>query len=281
MPHSAEDIRNQLQRILDFPRFRNSPTLTRFLKFIVSETILDKIQQIKEYSIAVHVLNRSSDFNPNNDAIVRIHAGRLRRALHEYYLTDGINDPIVIHIPKGCYIPEYKTPLKEGSNGAITSFIPDTSLKPSIAVFPFRSIPKGPISDVFSLILGEELSAELSRFRDISVIGYYSMDMMAKIEQNILEAGRSVGADYIITGSLQYNDQSVRVRVTLLITSTGEVMMTRSLGKEAPLPGLIEIQDELVQDVVNALGGCYGLWGARNTIDDHLPNLYPRVKTIP
>ena len=55
-----------------------------------------------------------------------------------------------------------------------------------------------------SQALSEQVSGELSRFRDITVIGYYSMEMMALIRQNILEAARSLGADYIITGSLQY-----------------------------------------------------------------------------
>jgi TolB-like protein len=258
LPLSAQDINDQLQRILEFPVFKNSPTLARFLEFIVSETIHERNQQIKEYSIAMHVLNRSRDFNPTNDAIVRIHAGRLRRALHEYYLTDGLNDPIIIHVPKGCYVPEYETIVRTHPNEATSTFIGTAAVKPSIAVFPFRTIPKRPNSDVFSLILGEELSAELSRFRDISVIGYYSMEMMAKIEQNILEAGRSVGADYIITGRLQYNDQSVRVRATLLVTSTGQVMMTKSLGKDAPLPDVFEIQQEIVQGVVASFEGSFG-----------------------
>ena len=101
----AEEINDQIKRILNSPGFRNSPTLSRFLSFVVSEAKLGHQQQIKEYSIAVNVLNRPPDFKPQDDAVVRIHAGRLRRALSEYYLIEGIHDPIIIHIPKGGYIP--------------------------------------------------------------------------------------------------------------------------------------------------------------------------------
>ena len=98
---ATEEINLQLQQILASPAFKNSPTLSKFLSFIISETLLERQQQLKEYNIALNVLNRSPHFNPQDDAIVRIHAGRLRRALNEYYMIHGINDPIIIHVPKG------------------------------------------------------------------------------------------------------------------------------------------------------------------------------------
>ena len=55
-----EEINNQLHRILEYPAFRSSWVLTKFLEFIISETIHERDQQIKEYSIAVNVLNRPS-----------------------------------------------------------------------------------------------------------------------------------------------------------------------------------------------------------------------------
>ena len=44
-------------------------------------------------------------FDPQDDPIVRIEVGRLRRDLDHYYLTDGRDDPIRITIPKGHYVP--------------------------------------------------------------------------------------------------------------------------------------------------------------------------------
>ena len=107
-PFSVEEVNLQAQRILQQVTFRNSPTLSSFLNFIISETVQGRQQQIKEYTIALNVLNRSRDFKPQEDAVVRIHAGRLRRALNDYYITQGINDPIIIQIPKGSYVPEFR-----------------------------------------------------------------------------------------------------------------------------------------------------------------------------
>jgi len=256
---STEEINEQANRILNFPLLRNSPVLSRFLEFIISETLHNRELQIKEYSIAIHVLDRSRDFNPNGDAIVRIHAGRLRRALNEYYLIQGINDPIIINIPKGCYVPQFEA----GSTGKIneirSTIPPKRRNKPVVAIFPFRTMSKSPDMEEFSLLLGEQLSAELSSFRDISLIGYYSMETTAKIEKNILEAGRVVGADYIITGSLTSIGQHIRVLVNLLLTATGEVLLCKSFDRNV-LPGnLSEIQDNIFQSFISFSGSCHGI----------------------
>src|SRR4051812_44806430 len=223
---STEQIYEQLQRVLDSAAFKNSSTLSKFLEFIVSEKIKDRDQYIKEYSVAVNGLHRAPSFNPRDDAVVRIHGGRLRRALSDFYLNDGSNDPIVIHVPKGSYVPQFhaKASIKQSR----PNVLPKAGIIPTVAIFPFRTPPHKPDAVEFALTLSEQLTAELSLFKDISVIGYYSMEMTEKIEQNILEAGRSLPVDYIITGSLQYSCDGIRLRVSLLITVTGEVIMTKS-----------------------------------------------------
>ena len=256
---SIEEINAQLHRVLDSTVFQNSPTLTRFLSFIVTETIHDKQQHIKEYSIAINVLNRQPDFNPHDDAVVRIHAGRLRRALNEYYLTKGIHDPITIHIPKGGYIPQFEVGQSEKVVEVRLKVLAEHRAKPVVAVFPFHIFSQRKELIEFSLFLEQQFSAELSRFKEISVIGYYSEEMKAKIVQNVLEAGKSIGADYIITGSIQYRSQFLRIMVNLLITATGEVIMIKSFEKQVLVSDLYKIQDEIVQGVISAVGGYYGI----------------------
>jgi len=256
---SIEEINTQLHRVLDSTVFQNSPTLTRFLSFIVTETIHDKQQHIKEYSIAINVLNRQPDFNPHDDAVVRIHAGRLRRALNEYYLTKGIHDPIIIQIPKGGYVPQFEVGQAEKVVEVRLKVLAEHRAKPVVAVFPFHIFSQRKELTEFSSILEEQFSAELSRFKEISVIGYYSEEMKAKILQNVLEAGKSIGADYIITTSLQYRNQFLRIMVNLLITATGEVIMIKSFEKQVLVSDLYKIQDEIVQVVISAVGGYYGI----------------------
>src|SRR5678815_1442359 len=102
---SDESVRRQLSLILDFHEIRNSQVLPRFLEFVVEKKLSGHEDEIKEYTIAVKGLGKPHDFNPQLDATVRIHAGRLRRMLALYYQDAGKNDPLLIDIPKGSYIP--------------------------------------------------------------------------------------------------------------------------------------------------------------------------------
>jgi adenylate cyclase len=101
------DVLSQIQRIFTSSDFQATDRLRRFLSFIVQETIDGKEDKIKSYTIAVEVLGRDSNFDLQNDPVVRIEAGRLRRALERYYLIAGRTDPVLIQIPKGAYVPRF------------------------------------------------------------------------------------------------------------------------------------------------------------------------------
>ncbi len=82
-------IIDQVNRILTSSQIYNSNVLTEFLKYIINETLEGRSGELKEYTIGVAALRREIDFNPQLDSIVRIHAGRLRRALNDYYHEEG------------------------------------------------------------------------------------------------------------------------------------------------------------------------------------------------
>jgi TolB-like protein len=254
---SAEEITQQTNRILDYPMFRNSPVLSRFLDFIIGETVHKRALQIKEYSIAINVLNRSNNFNPTGDSIVRIHAGRLRRALNDYYLTKGIYDPIIISIPKGCYVPEF---IESGTATPTSKRQPvhhEPGNKPLVAIFPFRTTSLREEIHEFMLVLKELLSAELLSIYDLSVIGYYSDEMNARIKDNVLEAGKAAHADYIITGSVTPIGDRIRILLNLLNTQTGEVMLCKSFDKKIQFRDCIEIDDAIVPYFTDFSDDCY------------------------
>jgi hypothetical protein len=99
-----EAIQVQLERILQSAKFRASDKQRKFLSFVVKETLEGRASQIKGYTIAVVVYGRTETFDPQVDPIVRVEAGRLRRALEHYYLTAGKNDPVRIKIPADCAV---------------------------------------------------------------------------------------------------------------------------------------------------------------------------------
>ena len=108
-----DDIRQQLEKILASPEFQSSPRLRDFLRFVVEKTLSGLAQEIKGYTVATEVFGRNADFDAAKDTIVRIQAGRLRRALERYYLTIGRQDLVRIDIPKGSYVPTFHPAARE------------------------------------------------------------------------------------------------------------------------------------------------------------------------
>ncbi|WEX77476.1 hypothetical protein PYH37_002273 [Sinorhizobium numidicum] len=104
---TERDIRAQLKRIQTSPEFDVPERAHRFLTYIVDEVVAGRGDRIKAFSIAVEVFGRDSSFDAQNDPVVRIEAGRIRRALERYYLVAGQNDPIIVSVPKGGYVPVF------------------------------------------------------------------------------------------------------------------------------------------------------------------------------
>src|SRR6266481_4332902 len=105
---TPEEIRAQLQRILESPLFSTALRLSQFLQFVVVRSIEGQAAAIKEYLIGVEVYNRAPSYDPKADSIVRAEASRLRAKLREYYEAGGKNDPIRIDLPKGSYTPVFR-----------------------------------------------------------------------------------------------------------------------------------------------------------------------------
>jgi TolB-like protein len=101
------DVRAQLARILASAEFSVPQRVRQFLIYVVDKALAGEAERIKAYTIAVEVFGRDANFDVQNDPVVRIEAGRLRRALERYYLLDGDSAPVVIEIAKGGYVPTF------------------------------------------------------------------------------------------------------------------------------------------------------------------------------
>ena len=110
-----ETILASLEQMLAWPEISRSPQLAKFLEYIVLKTLAGDEQSIKAYSIAVDVLGRSADFDPQSDPIVRVQARRLRGLVEEYYRGPGSGDQLRIGLPVGRYVPEFQV-LGQGAD---------------------------------------------------------------------------------------------------------------------------------------------------------------------
>ena len=251
-------IRSQVERILATDAFRKSAILSRFLGHIVEETLKGNAVQLKEYSIALEVLSRKPDFNPQNDAIVRIHAGRLRRALHAYYQADGRAEPVFIDIPKGSYVPEFHDRPEQAMQDKAMAGKMDPEHKVTVAVLPFGNRSVDPGVDTLADGLGDSISNELTRYPDLGVISYFSCRSMFANSPDIMQAGRSLGAEFIVTGSVQSVKHQLRISVQLSLARTREQIWAETYERIHDDEEYFGIQQDIAWKVVSQTAGHFG-----------------------
>lgn len=100
----ADLVPELVQRIAS-TRLVGSPQLTRFLEFIVAESLAGRGDALKAFTIATEGLGRPPDFDPARDPIVRVEATRLRATLSAYFGEEGRDEPIRLRLARGSYQP--------------------------------------------------------------------------------------------------------------------------------------------------------------------------------
>src|ERR1700681_1143672 len=88
--------RAELAAVLGSEVFKRSPKLSRLPAYLCDRYFDGRAGEIKEYTIALDVLGRDPQFDPQLDAIVRVETHHLRKRLKQYYLGDGKAHPLQI-----------------------------------------------------------------------------------------------------------------------------------------------------------------------------------------
>jgi tetratricopeptide (TPR) repeat protein len=134
-PPAPEAVREQTRKLLDSAVFASSPSLSRFLAYVVDETLDGRSAQVKEYVIGVSVLGRPDDYDPRLDPIVRVQARNLRNRLKIYYEGVGATDSVLIELPKGSYVPVFRWALPQAESPVPlpVAHTPDPEPKVSVA----------------------------------------------------------------------------------------------------------------------------------------------------
>jgi len=104
---TKEQEKAEVAALLATETFRRSPKLSRLLSYLCDKYFAGEADGLKEYCIAVDVLGRDSEFDPQLDAAVRVDTHYLRKRLKKCYATEARDHRVQIVIPKGQYIPQF------------------------------------------------------------------------------------------------------------------------------------------------------------------------------
>jgi adenylate cyclase len=241
-------VRAELERILESAAFDASPRNRQFLTYVVEETLSGRADRIKAYTIATAVFGREADFDPQVDSIVRIEAGRLRRALERFYLMTAPGGAVRITIPRGSYVPCFEPigeprPRMAGGSQARAG--------PAILVRPFDEEGDQSAYPNFTRGLVRQMIVGLTRYTELFVFG-------AETALSGESRGEGLDPDYLVTGGTSLSPDRFRVDVLLTDARTGRSVWGGSFVHRLDPVEIARARDEVAAAVVRHLAQPYG-----------------------
>lgn len=260
-PTLATRVRDQVQRILDGAAFQAAPNLARLLRYLVEETLAGRADRLKAYTIAVEALGQPASFDPQDSALVRVQAGRLRALLDRYYQQAGRADPVRLVIPKGGYAVQFQapaaTPPPDGSPAA--GELLRMLHGPVLAVAPCHYLGGDDRSAAFGDGMTQEIIHLLTQCRELHVIAPDTMWQYRKRGVTARDLRNALGVDYVLNSNLRLDGNRVRVIASLTDAETGVCLWTQRYDQTLTLAHLFEVQDDIAQRIAALLGQPHGV----------------------
>jgi TolB-like protein len=239
----AAEIRAQLELILRSRAFIQSHRIRRFLQFVVEESLLGQPHRLKEYLIGLEVFDRREAFDPRVDSIVRVEARRLRYKLEEYYRTEGREDSVRVVLRKGSYVPifEYRSAANTAS-----------------PLSPRRSMEIGLFSLINATAESGAAAEEIQRRLSHVLIKEGCFQVMLKPlsshglngESGNGHAVPSSSADYVVEGSIEFQEDGFRLLLQLQQSADGSYIWSETAdGRLQDLSCIDQLAQQLVREL--------------------------------
>ncbi len=238
-------VRLCLANILGSRSFAGSERMSRFLRFIVEQTVDGRGRELKEYLLGVEIFDRTETFDPRLDPIVRVEARRLRAKLKAYYEADGRNDSLVIELPTGSYVPRFR------SSGPAAA--PPKAAAPSgnIAVLPFANLSSDPENEYFSDGLTEELIHALTKVEGLRVVAWNSAAKLRDRQDDVASIGRALNVAAALMGSVRSAGGRLRVMARLIDVASRCYLWSETFDRQ--IEDLFAIQEQISRAIVDTL----------------------------
>ncbi len=260
-------IQAELQQVLASEDFAASQHLSRFLRYIVEQSLAGNAERLKERTVARNALDRGADFDSRFDPIVRVVAGKLRRALDRYYAKDGLSNALKIEMPKGGYRPVFQqrdedeipaTETASPERTAETSLQDDSLGRPVVAILPFVTFGGGEEIRCLADGLAQDLCIHLSRYSWIQVIDYLMTQRLPPHEAAPWSLPSRLKADYCLWGTFREVPQGCRITLQFLQADNGVVIWGESFDCKSG-KNLQHELDRLARNAALLLGDVFGI----------------------
>jgi adenylate cyclase len=135
---------------------------------------------------------------------------------------------------------------------AATALAPAEAAHLSIVVLPFANLSGDPAQDYFADGITENLTTDLARIRDSFVIARNTAFIFKGKAIDAKQIGKEPGVRYVLEGSVQRDQNRVRVNAQLIDAETGAHLWADRF--EEDVADLFKLQDQVVARLANTLG---------------------------
>jgi TolB-like protein/Flp pilus assembly protein TadD len=127
--------------------------------------------------------------------------------------------------------------------------------RPVLAVLPFQDLSPGGDQEYFADGLHEELLHQLATLQGLGLVSRTSVMHFRGSSSKVGDIADSLGATYVLEGSVRRAVDSVRVTVQLIPAESDEHLWSESYTRALSMDGLFDLQQTLAMRVARSLGG--------------------------
>ena len=123
--------------------------------------------------------------------------------------------------------------------------------RPSVAVLPFNNLSGDAEQDYFSDGITEDIITALSKYRSLAVVARNSSFTFKGAGGDARSVGLTLGADYLVDGSVRKTVDRVRVTAQLAETESGRQLWADRYDRD--LKELFDLQDEITMAIAGRI----------------------------
>jgi adenylate cyclase len=199
--------------------------------------------QLKNIAEPVHVY--ALDIGKRAEAAKSLKPGVLKRPLA--VLAGGAAALVLIVAGAGYFASANRT-----ATAVPTAATPAAPARLSIVVLPFANLSNDPNQDYFADGITENLTTDLSRIHNSFVIARNTAFSFKGKNVDARDIGRELGVRYVLEGSVQRDQNRVRVNAQLIDAGSGAHLWADRF--EEDVADLFKLQDQVVARLTNSLG---------------------------
>ena len=237
---TAQEVREELDRLLEDVAFRRAPSHSRLLRYLVERKSAGDDGALCEAGIAMAVFQRDpAAYDAEIDPIVRVSVGRLRDRLEKHYQRFERVPETIITLPKGRYAPEFR----HRPAGAAAKVVR------GVAVMHTRNTTGDAAFDALAQGLSDRLSEALVLMGLPRVIAPASVQQAQNTTSSPAEIAQLLGAGEVIETTISPEaNQRLRISARLIRLADAELAWAevRTTARDNPYAGVDALFDAVL-----------------------------------